>query len=82
MIETNASRRGARAVLMQQGRSLAFISQALSYQNKVKSVYERELMAIVFVVQKWRQILLENHFIIQTDKKSLKFLLERLLMGE
>lgn len=52
VIEINASRLGLGVVLMQEGRSLVFISKALSIQNCQKSVYERELMAIVMAFQK------------------------------
>lgn len=42
----------------------------------MKSTYERELLAVIFAVQKWGQYLLDSHFIIQTDQQSLKYLLE------
>jgi len=35
------------AVLMQQGKLLAFFSQALSDRGRLKHVYERELMALL-----------------------------------
>lgn len=57
-IETNALGFGIGAVLMQQGRSLVFSSQAVSERMQMKSMYEKKFMAIVFAVQKWRHYLL------------------------
>ena len=38
-------------------------------------MYEKELLALVFAVQKWQQYLTGQRFIIRTDQKSLKCLL-------
>lgn len=56
IVETDAYGNGLRVVLMENHRPLAFFSQVLPPRAKGKSIYERELMAIVFTTPKWRHI--------------------------
>lgn len=77
VMETDASKTGIEAVLMQDHHPLAFISKSLGPKWQKLSVYEKELLAIVCAVQKWEQYLMGSHFIIKTDQKSLKWLLQQ-----
>ena len=53
VIETDASKGGIGVVLVQEGQPIAFISKSLGPKWQRLSVYEKELLAIVFAVQKW-----------------------------
>ncbi|XP_039019648.1 uncharacterized protein LOC120151187 [Hibiscus syriacus] len=71
-LETDASSGGIGVVLSQNGRPIAFLSKALSPRNATLSIYEREYLAILLVISKWRHYLEGNPFVIKTDHEPLK----------
>lgn len=79
VVETDASDTGIGAVLTQAGHPIAFISKALSKRSQMMSTYEKECMAILLAVEKWRAYLQHAEFLILTDHKSLSHLGEQRL---
>lgn len=65
---------------MQEKHPIAFFSKAIAPRQKGLSVYERELMALMYAIDKWCHYLLGRHFVIHTNHQSLKYLLEQRLV--
>jgi len=77
VIETDASDMGIGVVLMQNQHPVAYLSKALGPRNQALSVYEKECMAILLAVEKWRSYLQHQPFVIRTDHRSLQHLTEQ-----
>lgn len=62
---------------MQQGRPVAYLSKAFTAKQHGLSVYEKEMEARIFSVQKWKSYVVGRRFIIHTDHQSLRYLLQQ-----
>ncbi|KAL0534629.1 hypothetical protein IC582_028920 [Cucumis melo] len=62
-------------MLIQGKRPVTYCSHTLALRDRARPVYERELMVVVLVVQRWRPYLLVGKF--KIDQKMLKFLLDQ-----
>lgn len=77
VLETDASEVGFGAVLLQDSHPIAYLSKAVCAKNQALSTYEKECMAIILAVEKWRPYLQHAEFLIRTDHKSLLHLTEQ-----
>ena len=70
-IETDASATGIGAVLMQCGHPIAYLRKALGIKAQALSTYEKECLALIMAVNKWKPYLQHQEFTIVTDQKAL-----------
>nr|GEU62987.1 putative mitochondrial protein [Tanacetum cinerariifolium] len=77
VIETDASGVGLGIVLQQKGHPIAYLSKTPSPKHQSLSTYEKELLAVLMELERWRGYLLDKHFILKTDHFSLKYLLDQ-----
>ncbi|GKC72679.1 ty3-gypsy retrotransposon protein [Tanacetum coccineum] len=72
-VETDASGVGIGAKIgavlqqNQNGHPIAYMSKTLSPKHQSLSTYEKEFLAVLLALDKWRGYLLDRHFIIKTD---------------
>ncbi|XP_057868317.2 uncharacterized mitochondrial protein AtMg00860-like [Cryptomeria japonica] len=76
ILECNASREGIGAVLMQDHHPIAFESWKLSGVEQFYSIYDKEMLAIMHTLTKFRQYLVGAKFVVRTNHNSLRYFLE------
>jgi hypothetical protein len=69
-LETDASAKGIGAVLMQDNYPIAYLSKSLGPKAQALSTYEKECLAVIMAVTKWKQYLQHKEFTILTDHKA------------
>ena len=67
---------------MQEERPIAFESSLIKGKYLHKAIYEKEMLAILHALKKWRPYLMGRHFKVKTDHDSLKYFLEQRLSSK
>ena len=82
VLECDTSGKGIGAVLMQGGHPIVFESWNLSQPERLYSIYDKEILAIMHALTKFRQYLVGNKFVVKTDHNSLRYFLEQKKLSE
>lgn len=77
LIQTDASKVGISGVLMQEGKIVFLASRKLNPTEQRYSQIEREFLAIVFSLHRFRNFLFGTDFHVQTDNRSLTYFFKR-----
>jgi hypothetical protein len=79
-LEADASGSGIGAILMQNGRPLSFLSRTLGPKALTTSTYEKEAIAILEAIKKWKHYFASTSVIIRTDQQSLRYIQDQRLV--
>lgn len=71
-IQCDASQRGLGAALLQEGKPIAYASRALTKTEANYAQIEKELLAIVFSLEKFHHYTFARHVVVQSDHKPLE----------
>jgi hypothetical protein len=77
VLECDASREGIGAVLIQNLHPIAFESGKLREPERIYSIYDKEMLAIMHALAKFQQDLVGGCFVVRTDHNNLKHFMEQ-----
>jgi hypothetical protein len=66
-LETDANGTGIGAVLMQRGKPIAYYNRTIGPRAAAMSTYDKEALAILEALKRWRHYFLGSELLIKTD---------------
>ena len=81
VLQCEASKEGLGACLMQDDHPIAYASRALTTTKIHYAQIEKELLSVVFGVEKFSEYLYGRHFVVETDHKPLEFIVRKSLLS-
>jgi hypothetical protein len=81
-VECDASRECIGAVLMQHRHHIVYESRKLRGPELLYTIYDKEMLAIMHALAKFRQYLVGAKFVVRTDHNSLKYFLDQKELNE
>ena len=72
IVYADASAQGLGAVLMQEGRAIAYTSRKLKKNEYLYATHDLELVAMMLALKLWRHYLIGRRFELTIDHQSLK----------
>ena len=79
IVECDASWNGIGTILMKEERPISSESYPIKGKYLHKGIYEKEMLAILHALKKWRPDLMGRDFKVETNYYSLKYFLEQRL---
>jgi hypothetical protein len=79
ILEVDTCGYGVGGVLMQGHKPIAFMSKAIGPKAAALSTYDKEALAIIEALKKWKHYFAGSSMIIRTDQQSLKYIHEQKL---
>jgi hypothetical protein len=77
VVECDAFEEGIGAILMQNHHPIDFESRKLREQEMIYSIYDKEILAIMHALTKFRKYRVGGRFVVRTGQKILKYFLEK-----
>jgi hypothetical protein len=81
-VECDASGEGIGVVLMKNRHPIVYESQKLKGPKLLYTIYDKEILAIMHALAKFRQYLVGEKFIMRTDYNNLKYFLNQKDLNE